>query len=722
MDRRNRSAFPDDLVNLYGRQIENLREVGKNVVSVVVRELRSKWGRYLEYVTRAAEVKGVEEAEAIAIKVGKVSLRTGCSDERSVYCKDMPQTSGGYPVSSFIDFVGLNTVSKLWWAFKPESQSGDSNELSGHSGHSLWSRLSSTLLDALAFDHLTQHVGRHREESEERGQMDELNRDCGSLNEGYLRTAVTLLRDHLPSLISPPASPTSLNSTESDMPISLNSTESVMPGELYKRRVMLINHCSALGVNRYRYQGAIGYAVSGGSSNDPLPNKNQALLLELWSRLDILCKSNAELGSFMGQSEGTGAGAGVCTGKLSSRPSSATEASGAINKDISSHLSPTLALYLSDGGFVGAVCYIISLTTSSFLDIFNSFVLFDDSVDALMGVDLKLNAEFVAVGEEGVEGERTPLLNVGLNNTSRGPHLVERGWSDLATGTANYVVSSVRGVGSAFIRVAMKFIQNDKVVYPTFKGLLVQKKMYRYDRLGKGCGGSEEMGTAVPVADRGELWCVEVKVTSKEYINGATVIDLLPGGFEAVEEVDETISFAWGSSLRPTALIGGWWMWFRRCRSPDISHTTGTLQWRCDYIPAGSTTFHYTAIANLPGLYAFPAATAYSTQHPEIMGMSGGVERVVTVSMPTNFHYLGKGINGTVIDAASYEFLSKRGQPKPCKLSNSTSINLTSLNSTSLNSPQSDDGCGSRGSCNPSDGKCYRYDVEMGQMSQVVTE
>jgi len=53
------------------------------------------------------------------------------------------------------------------------------------------------------------------------------------------------------------------------------------------------------------------------------------------------------------------------------------------------------------------------------------------------------------------------------------------------------------------------------------------------------------------------------------------------------------------------------------------------VHWRARFLYAGTHSFTYACVANVPGAYSLPAAKAFSTENPEVMGLSGAASFVV---------------------------------------------------------------------------------------------
>eukprot|EP00921_Rhytidocystis_pertsovi_P020657 GHVQ01032960.1.p1 GENE.GHVQ01032960.1~~GHVQ01032960.1.p1 ORF type:complete len:1379 (-),score=187.98 GHVQ01032960.1:308-4444(-) len=168
-----------------------------------------------------------------------------------------------------------------------------------------------------------------------------------------------------------------------------------------------------------------------------------------------------------------------------------------------------------------------------------------------------------------------------------------------------------QGDGTVMYLLSMEFVLKEPIIYPTYRGILVKRRLAIYDRVREHCGDE-----AVDWAVEGSLVCVIVDVVVKDYLRDVQIFNLLPGGLEPTDLP---------SPVSPT--LYRWWL--PTCAMETASDS---IKWQCSYLWPGTHTFSALLIANVHGVYAHPAAMAEAVQQPEVMGNSaGGMQCFVVV-------------------------------------------------------------------------------------------
>eukprot|EP00931_Biecheleriopsis_adriatica_P007030 TRINITY_DN108356_c0_g1_i1.p1 TRINITY_DN108356_c0_g1~~TRINITY_DN108356_c0_g1_i1.p1 ORF type:complete len:2406 (-),score=479.44 TRINITY_DN108356_c0_g1_i1:8-6664(-) len=238
------------------------------------------------------------------------------------------------------------------------------------------------------------------------------------------------------------------------------------------------------------------------------------------------------------------------------------------------------------------------------------------------------------------------------------------------------------GSGMAVTSIAMNFIPRRPYLEPQFRGILVQKVVQHMDPSKPGSCKGPPLHLAVP----GDVLCVTIQVTSPDDLREAEVIDLVPGGLEPLDDALPGAALAAGETPGSTLLPLG----DRSVTSDSFSLHLAALppplqsrevrhdsvRWRAGYLWAGTHSFTYAAVANVPGAYALPAAKAFSAENPEVMGLSGSAAFIVretgdsasAVSAPQLLEFrdniLQVGPRGYVgAERAAADLVSR---PKPC--------------------------------------------------------
>merc|ERR1712007_36129 len=182
-------------------------------------------------------------------------------------------------------------------------------------------------------------------------------------------------------------------------------------------------------------------------------------------------------------------------------------------------------------------------------------------------------------------------------------------------GLRHLVFSAGPGNGSVVFRLGLGYLPLEPYHDPQSRGIVVQKAVQRPDHANDGhCGGP-----ALLSARSGDVLCVTVRITTPDNLGGVSIVDLAPGGLEPLDsKLASGRAIARAAGVRSSGNRLHWW-W------PRVSRQTrkASVTWHVDSLYAGTHTFSYVCVANVPGVYSLPAARAFETAHIELMGTSG---------------------------------------------------------------------------------------------------
>ncbi|CAE8724290.1 unnamed protein product [Polarella glacialis] len=278
-------------------------------------------------------------------------------------------------------------------------------------------------------------------------------------------------------------------------------------------------------------------------------------------------------------------------------------------------------------------------------------------------------------------------------------------WSELPASESIMGLSLQLGPGSgaAVISIAMDFVPAVPFLEPQFRGIFVQKAVQRIDFAHPGNCRGPPLRTALP----GEILCVTILVTTPDDLSDVTVLDLVPGGLEPLDDALPAAAaaaapvgfggggmmamaspgFRGGKGRRLQGAFAPPWWWFSQSREVRRD----SVRWRARYLWAGTHTFSYACVVNVPGAYALPAAKAFSTDHPEVMGLSAAGS------------FLVREVDDSASAVSAPSLLELRAAFLQVPMSGGSGSNAA----TALVQPKAcDEACPESGSCNLAKGRC----------------
>mmetsp|Transcript_52119 Transcript_52119/g.130917 ORF Transcript_52119/g.130917 Transcript_52119/m.130917 type:complete len:2340 (-) Transcript_52119:890-7909(-) len=219
------------------------------------------------------------------------------------------------------------------------------------------------------------------------------------------------------------------------------------------------------------------------------------------------------------------------------------------------------------------------------------------------------------------------LINTTFTKAAPGPVSDTLPWTseqlDL-TGQPPKITFDAAGTGSVFTSLSIDFVAASPASYPTYKGILVQKRLLRHDSV-KGCTGEHINATT-----SGQVVCVVASVTVKDYMNDVEIADELPAGLEAFDPHLKGDGGPPGVMPLPRrsgggAVDGSFWSslfsyrWFPMCSQQTMR---SRVLFSCSALHPGEHTFTYQALANVEGLYVLPPIHSFVSSAREVMGLS----------------------------------------------------------------------------------------------------
>eukprot|EP00916_Digyalum_oweni_P017565 GHVL01028730.1.p1 GENE.GHVL01028730.1~~GHVL01028730.1.p1 ORF type:complete len:2463 (+),score=365.97 GHVL01028730.1:121-7509(+) len=312
-----------------------------------------------------------------------------------------------------------------------------------------------------------------------------------------------------------------------------------------------------------------GYVSVSPESASPASDMVQSLVLRLWAR-------SAALGGY------------VSWAVTGNRPSNlmAFESLAAVTAFPN---SSKVSLYVAQGGQAGRSPWVGVYSAKD--KIF--------AVLAMRDIDVNDNSNKPDEVEFTVGSAPQPLWATKFNQVSPGPNTHVIQWSNVPEDQKLPLV--VAGDGTVVASISMIFIPKEIPKNSFFKGILVEKTFQRAN--GNNCDGPS-LNRAVS----GNVLCVTLQITSPDALGRVVVEDLVPSGLEPIDPnlsnsgVNE-ISFRWFPSFST------------HVHEDSVRFVIRNLQ-------AGSHTFVYKALVNLPGTFQLPPARAYQVENPQVMGRS----------------------------------------------------------------------------------------------------
>eukprot|EP00753_Platysulcus_tardus_P014165 PLAT4159.1.p1 GENE.PLAT4159.1~~PLAT4159.1.p1 ORF type:complete len:2166 (-),score=949.07 PLAT4159.1:54-6551(-) len=170
------------------------------------------------------------------------------------------------------------------------------------------------------------------------------------------------------------------------------------------------------------------------------------------------------------------------------------------------------------------------------------------------------------------------------------------------------------GSGEVSVTAGLSFVPLVTPVSPVFHGIYLTRWMQRADADGL------PSGQPVQVVAEGTLVWVTLQLTSADQLAAVSVVDLLPAGLQALDD----LLFPLPPAAQPPA-SSRWWGadWTPQAR-PD------RLTWYTPRLPAGTYVLRYRAVARTQGVYIAPAAKAFAVEQPEVYGLSSRAKLAVT--------------------------------------------------------------------------------------------
>eukprot|EP00741_Cyanophora_paradoxa_P018347 tig00000204_g17715.t2 len=229
------------------------------------------------------------------------------------------------------------------------------------------------------------------------------------------------------------------------------------------------------------------------------------------------------------------------------------------------------------------------------------------------------------------------------------PRHAEARWEALDDPPAPLLFTAT-GKGEVSVAAGLRFVPAKLYSYPLYRGLYVERSVRRVD-----AATLEPRGRPVGAAALAETLLVTLQITTPDELSGVEVVDLLPGGLEAVDpNVDPAgrTDALWGSPF-----------YHRQVKKDRVTMHARQL-------PPGTHSVSYQVRAVTAGTFALPSTRAYAVEQPELMGLAPAGSFSVRD---------GKVTDDEAAAAATYAV----SDPKACP-----------------------NGCSARGACNVRTGTC----------------
>ncbi|GJP83852.1 hypothetical protein CLOP_g13954 [Closterium sp. NIES-67] len=201
-------------------------------------------------------------------------------------------------------------------------------------------------------------------------------------------------------------------------------------------------------------------------------------------------------------------------------------------------------------------------------------------------------------------------------------------WATTAARVPSSLLIDAQGIGEVSVSVALSFIPGSILPFPTYRGLYVEK-MFSFKAPDAAAAAAEgAANTAAPLlqmpsstptssAPVGVVVTVTIQVTTADDVRNLVILDLPPAG---LEPLDPNLPSQLQPDMFPTSDSSLWWWASWHTRTTRPSHVRFLLP----YLPAGTHTVTYHAMAVTSGVFALPPAKAFLQEQPEVLGLSAG--------------------------------------------------------------------------------------------------
>jgi len=165
----------------------------------------------------------------------------------------------------------------------------------------------------------------------------------------------------------------------------------------------------------------------------------------------------------------------------------------------------------------------------------------------------------------------------------------------------------------------MEFIPLEVLQFPVYRGMLVSKIIQTIDP-----STNTPHGPNMKLLQAGSIVQVTLQVTTPDALSSVMLVDLLPGGLEAIDPLlDGDSSLGEGYGTHTPRGRGGYYYYYSRTFGAQETRPD-RVQFVATHLGAGVHTVTYKAVAATKGAFVLPPAKAFSTEQPELMGLSAG--------------------------------------------------------------------------------------------------
>ncbi|CAI5537503.1 unnamed protein product [Closterium sp. Naga37s-1] len=198
-------------------------------------------------------------------------------------------------------------------------------------------------------------------------------------------------------------------------------------------------------------------------------------------------------------------------------------------------------------------------------------------------------------------------------------------WATAAGRVPSSLLIDAQGTGEVSVSVALSFIPGSILPFPTYRGLYVEK-MFSFKAPAAAAASVDtaapllQMPSSTPTSSApvGVVVTVTIQVTTPDDARNLVILDLPPAGLEPLDP-DLPSQQQTTPDSSPTSLWSLWWApWHSRTTRP--SH----VRFAFPFLPAGTHTVSYQAMAVTSGAFALPPAKAFLQEQPEVLGLSAG--------------------------------------------------------------------------------------------------
>lgn len=177
-----------------------------------------------------------------------------------------------------------------------------------------------------------------------------------------------------------------------------------------------------------------------------------------------------------------------------------------------------------------------------------------------------------------------------------------------------------KGVGEVSTVLVMDFVPAEVSADPIYRGIYVERVInHIQDR--------DVLPGSTQLRQAGQFVKVTIQITTPDDLVGVEVADLLPGGLEALDP--NLQSGATKPPAKPPIQPRYGRIWNPAPFGPR-STLADRVKWTANFLPAGTHTLTYEALAVTPGVFLHPPTKANVAAQPELLGLSGGGYFVVT--------------------------------------------------------------------------------------------